>query len=511
MIACFGLSALADVTVSIASRVTMTINGKTAVSDHQAISIGKNSLTEDEWMLDEEIATFLRFDGYEGGGHWRLTAISGCSKSYAATWRTYDNREDTRNGVLVGVNTRSTDYELTLDVVSSVSSPISPACLYDIDDVLKQKLYVADNFQDGCYLYQHELVGVDKNAERVSIPSGVRIIPEHIFADCSKLKEVVIPSSVINLTARTFSWCPMLTTISVANVEHARLIMEGNASVRNVVLQEGVKRIGEKSFSGCDGMETIRIPSTIVELGDSAFCGCGSLRKVVFEGDAPTVGAYVFDGTPLRLESVVPEGSIGWNGKLDSELPETWCGRVIVLSGEIYDWGDDTRRVQSVSLTTTNVVINYVLNSVKPEFAFPTSSDTGFVNIVTEVKGGAIAVPSSWAEDYPTFTAKFGSDFTKALAGKTGKKDGAGNDMFVWQDYVAGTDPTKTEDKFTASITVVDGKVTVSYTPELDDARKALRKYTTWGKKSLLDEGWSEVPEGHEADYNFFKVTVEMR
>ena len=64
---------------------------------------------------------------------------------------------------------------------------------------------------------------------------------------------------------------------------------------------------------------------------------------------------------------------------------------------------------------------------------------------------------------------------------------------------------------YASSITIVDGEVKVSYTPELDDARKALRKYTTRGKKSLLDAGWTEVEPGKEADYNFFKVTVEMR
>ena len=94
---------------------------------------------------------------------------------------------------------------------------------------------------------------------------------------------------------------------------------------------------------------------------------------------------------------------------------------------------------------------------------------------------------------------------------KTGKKDGAGNEMLVWQDYVAGTDPTDEKDVFTASITIVDGKVTISYTPELDDARKAMRKYTIWGKTSLMDTNWTEVQDGHEAEYNFFKVSVEMR
>ena len=164
-----------------------------------------------------------------------------------------------------------------------------------------------------------------------------------------------------------------------------------------------------------------------------------------------------------------------------------------------------------VSITTTNIVVKYIFNSVQPEFVVPVMSDTGFVNIIAEVKGGCVAVPATWTVNYLKFTEKFGSDFTKALAMQTGKKDGAGNPMFVWQDYVAGTDPTDETDVFTASITIVDGKVKVSYSPELDDARKALRKYTTWGKVSLLDAGWTEVESGKESDYNFFKVTVEMR
>ena len=159
----------------------------------------------------------------------------------------------------------------------------------------------------------------------------------------------------------------------------------------------------------------------------------------------------------------------------------------------------------------SNVIVNYVLNSVRPEIAVPVTSDTGFVNIIAEVKGGVVSVPESWAKIYPNFLSKFGSDFTKAQAMKSGKKDGAGNEMLVWQDYVAGTDPTDEKDIFTASITIVDGKVTISYTPELDAERKALRKYTTWGKKNLMDTSWTEVPEGREAEYNFFKVSVEMK
>ena len=198
---------------------------------------------------------------------------------------------------------------------------------------------------------------------------------------------------------------------------------------------------------------------------------------------------------------------------LGRSMPQADLG---VLHEKMRDWmingkvtlpGCDTK----TEVTVTNISVQYVLNSIRPEFAIPATSDTGFVNVIAEVKGGVVAIPSSWVESYPSFESKFGSDFTKALSMKTGKKDGSGNDMFVWQDYIAGTDPTKPEDKFTASITIVDGKVTVSYTPELDDERKDLRKYTTWGKKSLMDMNWTEVHEGQENNYNFFKVSVEMK
>jgi len=35
--------------------------------------------------------------------------------------------------------------------------------------------------------------------------------------------------------------------------------------------------------------------------------------------------------------------------------------------------------------------------------------------------------------------------------------------------------------------------------------------YKTWGKVTLQDDEWVEIPSGHENEYGYFKVTVEMR
>ena len=330
----------------------------------------------------------------------------------------------------------------------------------------------------------------------VTIPSSVTSIGSYAFRGCSGLTSVTIPSSVTSVGYRVFDGCSGLVD------EDGFVIISGGlygyyGNAKSVTIPSNVTSIGFRVFYGYSGLTSVTIPSSVTSIGSEAFSGCSLLKDVYFKGvNPPMLGATVFNECDPDLVLHAPTG---------------WKGRTRILGGVYLEVEGEHGGIQQVNVTVTNVVVNYVLNSVQPEFAIPATSDTGFVNIITEVRGGAVAVPASWADNYPTFTTKFGSDFTKALSMKTGKKDGAGNDMFVWQDYVAGTDPTKEDDVFKASITIVGGKVTISYSPELDDERKAMRKYTTWGKRSLLDTDWTVVQEGQEAEYNFFKVSVEMK
>jgi len=134
-------------------------------------------------------------------------------------------------------------------------------------------------------------------------------------------------------------------------------------------------------------------------------------------------------------------------------------------------------------------------------------------DIVSEVNAGAaVAITADWAAQYLGFEAKFGNDFAKAITAETGKRDGAGRPMMVWQDFVAGTDPTKPDDVFKASITfdAVTGDPIISWTPELSAAEAAKRVYKTFGKVRLNDPDWTLI-DGDAANYNFFKVSVQMK
>ena len=338
----------------------------------------------------------------------------------------------------------------------------------------------------------------------LALPSFVSVIEEEAFYGCDNLETLTIPANVQRVGAASFSQCRSLTSATFDGLPPEGL---ENAGLRGDVFIKFDDKYGKEWGN------------VIAKCGFTNFEAC-SPRTITFDSNGGSSNVtIVYEWLSEIGETPIPSKPgatfMGWYTGKDSG--ERIGARMTVSDDAIYyaHWQEGGagggEPVSRVSVTVTNIVINYVLNSVNPEFVIPAGSDVGFVNIITEVKGKVIDVPATWMVNYPNFVSRFGADFTKALAMQTGKKDGAGNPMFVWQDYVAGTDPTDETDVFTASITIVDGKVKVSYSPELDDARKALRKYTIWGKEKLTDKEWSAIGEGEEGNFNFFKVTVEMR
>jgi len=341
---------------------------------------------------------------------------------------------------------------------------------------------------------------------KMKIPDGTAAIAANAYKGCVALSNIVIPESVISIGTDAFRGCTGIRAVELpASYNLATVFPDAYAALEKLTIPEGTTSIAANVFQGCASVSSVEVPASVASIGSGAFRNCANLTSVTFKGRAPACGDNVFTGTSSELVIYAGTGSSGWT---------QWNGRPLAFVDVGGGEEQPVKPTETAALTVTNVVIHYIVNSVQPEKIIPAIYDSGFVNIITEVKsGGAVSVPITWMVNYPSFVANFGSDFTKALMKPTGKRDGAGNPMFVWQDYVAGTDPTDENDVFTASITTdANGKLIISYTPELTDAEKSMRKYTTWGKKSLTDgSDWEVVEAGNEADYNFFKVTVEMK
>lgn len=84
-----------------------------------------------------------------------------------------------------------------------------------------------------------------------------------------------------------------------------------------------------------------------------------------------------------------------------------------------------------------------------------------------------------------------------------------GSVYYLWQDYVAGTNPTNENSVFTAKIEMVDGFPVISWEPDTPELR-GTRLYKIYGKQFLTDDDWIDITDKDKSVYHFFKVTVDL-
>lgn len=78
-----------------------------------------------------------------------------------------------------------------------------------------------------------------------------------------------------------------------------------------IVIPEGVKTIGEGTFSFCDAMESITIPKSVTAIGVSAFEDCTSLTSVTIPGPVELIEDKAFIGCTAVTSVTLGEGVVG--------------------------------------------------------------------------------------------------------------------------------------------------------------------------------------------------------
>ncbi len=124
----------------------------------------------------------------------------------------------------------------------------------------------------------------------------------YAFGNTTRLKSVVIPDSVTELTVSSFQ----------------------NSSIVSVTIPSSITVLPDSLFCSCKNLASITIPSSVKEVDGYAFYNCTSLAYCKFEGNAPTiVGENQFEGCSALTEIHVNTGTTGWG--------DTWCGKTVVV------------------------------------------------------------------------------------------------------------------------------------------------------------------------------------
>jgi hypothetical protein len=78
--------------------------------------------------------------------------------------------------------------------------------------------------------------------------------------------------------------------------------------LREVILNEGLKKIGKQAFQNCTFLESIVFPSSVTVIGMEAFEGCIKLREIVLNNGLQEILFKVFGG--CKVESITLPSSV---------------------------------------------------------------------------------------------------------------------------------------------------------------------------------------------------------
>ncbi|MCQ2339972.1 MAG: leucine-rich repeat domain-containing protein [Paludibacteraceae bacterium] len=160
----------------------------------------------------------------------------------------------------------------------------------------------------------------------VTISNSVTTIGEGAFDGCSGLKSVTIGNSVTTIGAYAFAECVYLTktyytgTVAdwckisfggpIANpLDYSLYFYIDDVEVKDLVIPEGVDKIGKYAFERCNMLTSVTIPNSVTAIGDYAFNECQNMTTVSIGNSVTTIGKYAFnyctDLTSITLPSSV--------------------------------------------------------------------------------------------------------------------------------------------------------------------------------------------------------------
>lgn len=127
----------------------------------------------------------------------------------------------------------------------------------------------------------------------LTLPEGTTYIGSSAFASCNLLSDVSIPDGIVYVSSYAFDDCyELLYTVHdvgyyLGNEQNPYLVLmytEGWEATEAEV-HEDCRVIVSYAFDSCYGMQSIKLPAALLNIGDCAFDSCSDLENVLYEGD----------------------------------------------------------------------------------------------------------------------------------------------------------------------------------------------------------------------------------
>lgn len=157
---------------------------------------------------------------------------------------------------------------------------------------------------DGCFAGCSSL-------QEVVMPDSLISVSAHLFDGCINLRECKLPEGVYDIDNYAFRGCLKLESFHMPDYlfrigEYAFL---GCSDLRYFRISDYTQVIETGAFMGCTGIEKLDLPLRTKNVEKQVFSGCKLLREINFHSDLKSIEEAAFEGCTLLKKVFVPEGT----------------------------------------------------------------------------------------------------------------------------------------------------------------------------------------------------------
>lgn len=163
----------------------------------------------------------------------------------------------------------------------------------------------------------------------VVLPSTVKVIGNNAFADCTELQSISFGKDLQSIGNRAFYNCKSLKKITINNslqflgesafenctslvsvrfpstIETIETATFRNcSSLKKAVLRTNLVEIKDEAFANCNMLSFVNFPDTIIGIGSRAFSSCSSLKIVYLGENLNRIGSYAFSNSGVETVAV---------------------------------------------------------------------------------------------------------------------------------------------------------------------------------------------------------------
>lgn len=123
-----------------------------------------------------------------------------------------------------------------------------------------------------------------------TIPNNIQTIGNEAFANCTKLESIVIGNSIVSAAENMLDGCINLKKIRMLS-DNSTYTIEGKIFQNGMLFNESKSELIRCCYLGSSNYI---VPNGVKKVGDYAFTGCNQLESITFSDDVIMVGKYAF-------------------------------------------------------------------------------------------------------------------------------------------------------------------------------------------------------------------------